>query len=422
MTATDPGTDERRSATPDEGTGYGLHPGTFDEELVRVGPGTPGGEMLRRYWQPFATTDELTTTPMRIRLLGEDLVAFRTDAGEPGLVVARCCHRGTTLFFGKVDDQGIRCCYHGWLFAPDGRCLDMPCEPDRGRQRERYRQPWYPVRERYGLMWTYMGPPDGKPALPRYDFLEDLPADRVLVAVRMNPTNGGPVVVGCNWLQMYENMMDPYHAAILHSSFTEAQFGARMAVMPEISWSFTEHGVISHQYRVISDDEAIMRVSEVMMPNVTSIADPYLDTLERSTQVSWFSPCDDESTTSFMVMVAEPGFDPTPVLEGIRYPGDRTWHELTDAERQRWPNDFEAQTGQGVISFHDHENLAASDRGVVMMRTLLRRAIREVAAGGTPINTWVEPDDAVVAMRAGNWVADSATRQPLHGPRLPLDA
>ena len=134
-----------------EGSAYYLEPPTFDEDLVRVGRGTPGGELLRRYWHPVAVASEVKDLPVAIRALGEDLVLFRTTGGAFGLVHPRCCHRGTTLLYGRVEQQGIRCCYHGWLFGPEGHCLDQPCEPGGGEKRENYRQPWYPVQERYGL-------------------------------------------------------------------------------------------------------------------------------------------------------------------------------------------------------------------------------------------------------------------------------
>ena len=147
----------------DQGTAYGRPAPSFDAELAQVGPGTPGGELLRRYWHPIAVATEVTGTPRNVRVLGEDLILFRDGAGRPGLLYPRCCHRGTTLYYGKVEPAGIRCCYHGWLFDVQGRCLDMPCEPEEknasDRYRERFRQPWYPVQEYHGLVFAYLGPP-----------------------------------------------------------------------------------------------------------------------------------------------------------------------------------------------------------------------------------------------------------------------
>jgi nitrite reductase/ring-hydroxylating ferredoxin subunit len=128
-----------------EGSAYGRPPQRADEELARVGPGTPCGELFRRYWLPIAEASKVTTRPQNIRILGEDLVLFRDGMGRVGLLYPRCMHRGTSLFYGKVEDKGIRCCYHGWLFGVDGQCLDQPCEPDHGRYRDKARQPWYPL-------------------------------------------------------------------------------------------------------------------------------------------------------------------------------------------------------------------------------------------------------------------------------------
>jgi len=126
----------------DEGTGYGRAQQHHDAELAEVGAGTPCGEFMRRYWHPVALSAKVGTTPQNLRILGEDLVLFRDRKGRPGLLYPRCAHRGTTLYYGRVEDEGIRCCYHGWLFDVKGRCLDQPCEADGGRHRDRVRQPW----------------------------------------------------------------------------------------------------------------------------------------------------------------------------------------------------------------------------------------------------------------------------------------
>ena len=227
----------------DAGTGYGRPRPTFARELTEVGAGTPMGELLRRYWHPIGVAEDATDTPRALRVLGEELVLFRDRVGRAGLVYARCAHRGTTLYYGKVDERGIRCCYHGWLFDVEGRCLEQPCEPDGGRQRERMRQPWYAVQERYGLIFAYMGPPDRKPVLPRYDALETVDAGEFLETDANSVGGGGPVVIPCNWLQHFENLMDTYHVPILHGSFSGTQFVEQMALMPQVTWEYTDRGV-----------------------------------------------------------------------------------------------------------------------------------------------------------------------------------
>ncbi|MFY7914507.1 MAG: Rieske 2Fe-2S domain-containing protein, partial [Rubrivivax sp.] len=117
---------------PDTGTAYGRPAPTYRAELTEVGPGKPMGELLRRYWHPIGLSSDAGTTPRKVRVLGEDLILFRDGAGRPGLVYPNCTHRGTSLYYGKVEERGIRCCYHGWLFDVQGHCLEQPCEPEGG--------------------------------------------------------------------------------------------------------------------------------------------------------------------------------------------------------------------------------------------------------------------------------------------------
>ena len=184
----------------DAHTAYELQPAAVNSDLVLVGRRTPMGELLRRYWHPIGLCGDATDTPKRVRALGEDLVLFRDGNHRAGLLHARCCHRGTTLYYGKVEARGIRCCYHGWLFDPEGRCLEQPCEPEGGLFRDKVRQPWYPLEERYGLIFAYMGPPDKKPILPRYECLELLGGDEFIEADDSSIGGGGPPIIPCNWL------------------------------------------------------------------------------------------------------------------------------------------------------------------------------------------------------------------------------
>lgn len=219
-------TQRKRSA---DGSAYGRplqHP---DYELTQVGPDTPCGELMRRYWQPVAASADVTARPQQVRILGEDLILFRDKRGRPGLVYPRCMHRGTTLLYGKVSEEGIACCYHGWLFDVEGRCLRQPCEPDGGKNLDVARQPWYPVEDRYGLLFAYMGPLDKKPALPRFDILEDLGPDeeiRAHVGAFGSTGDNSLPIAPYSWLHMNDNVMDPYHVYVLHSAFTGVQFAA----------------------------------------------------------------------------------------------------------------------------------------------------------------------------------------------------
>ena len=210
---------------PDDGSAYHLPEPTYDADLTRVERGTPMGELLRRYWHPVGLASDATARPRKVRILGEDLILFRDGQGRAGLVYPRCCHRGTTLYYGKVEERGIRCCYHGWLFDVEGHCLDMPVEPEGGGNfRRKVRQPWYPVEERYGLIFAYLGPPERKPLLPRFDVLEELGEDEFVEADYNGIGTGGAAVAPCNWLQHFENVMDPLHVPILQRALYEGDW------------------------------------------------------------------------------------------------------------------------------------------------------------------------------------------------------
>ena len=141
-----------------------------NELITHVGPGTPCGEMMRRYWHPIGLSAELKNRPIRRRLLGEDLVVFRDDQGRVGLLTLRCAHRGTSLEFGHIEDGGLRCCYHGWLYDVDGKILQTPGEPAESTFKDRLRQKAYKAQELAGIVFAYIGP-DPAPLLPRWDVL-----------------------------------------------------------------------------------------------------------------------------------------------------------------------------------------------------------------------------------------------------------
>src|SRR5437868_5599798 len=143
-----------------------------NELLTRVAPGTPMGGLLRRFWQPFALSTELPgpdSDPIRVRLLGEDLVAFRDSYGQVGLLATHCPHRGASLFFGRNEEAGLRCVYHGWKFASDGTCVDMPNEPAESDFRSKVRAVAYATQERGGVIWAYLGPADDIPRPPELE-------------------------------------------------------------------------------------------------------------------------------------------------------------------------------------------------------------------------------------------------------------
>ena len=388
------------------GRAYGRPNGEPDLELVQVGPGTPSGELLRRYWHPVATSDEVTTRPREIRMLGEDLILYRDRSGTPGLLEPRCCHRGTTLYFGRVEDNGIRCPYHGWLFAADGRCLDQPCEPDRGRNKDRYRQPWYPVVEYNGLVFTYMGPADRQPVFPRYDIFEDLDPETEEIVILDHFAFGGPSVAPCNWFQTHENVMDPYHVFILHVAISGPQFSPQLEIWPTINWQRHDWGVTSTQDRRLPDGTTLHRITESRVPTIRVIATPTLVQTGRTNNMSWSIPIDD-THTRVVTMLRKRQTDPP--QSTAKYDGDRSWFDLTEEEHQLYPGDYEAQVGQGAITRHSTERLASSDVGVSMVRRQFKEQVRAVADGGDPVGVSFDEDDAVQPLIAGNYIVGPDT-------------
>jgi len=389
-----------------EGHAYGRRTQQSNKLLTEVGPGTQLGELMRRYWHPVAVSAELTDLPRKVRILGEDLIAFRDRKGRAGLLYPRCMHRGTSLFYGKIEEEGIRCCYHGWLFDTQGRCLDQPCEPDRGRHRDQARQPWYPVEERYGFVFAYLGPPAKQPVLPRYDILEALgPGERLVCVLGGFGSTGDAslTVVPYSWLHMNDNVMDPFHVHVLHSTISGVQFAPGFVVMPTVDFFQADHGVCYSAHRVLPDGREMKRVSSWLMPNIMSV--PGIDLGEgRSTMMSWVVPCDDSSYRQAMVMKMPKDMGS---FDGIRLQGKR-WGEMTEAEHQRAPGDFEAQMGQGPISLHSEEHLVTSDRGILMQRRMLMQQCEIVAAGGDPAGVVFDPHKALVQVRSGNFYAQRA--------------
>jgi len=178
--------------------------------ITRIGPGTPAGQLMRRYWQPAALVDELVgNRPVKpVQLLGENLVIFRDPQGHYGLLARACPHRGTDLAFGRLEDGGLRCAFHGWLFDVDGRCLETPAEPDGSALCQNIRQTSYPVVEKSGILFAYLGPGE-PPSFPRFDCFT-APASHTFAFKGL---------IECNWLQSLEVGIDPAHTSFLHRFF-----------------------------------------------------------------------------------------------------------------------------------------------------------------------------------------------------------
>ena len=345
-----------------------------DAELTHVGPGTPCGEYLRRFWQPIITSEELQDLPRRLRIMGEDLVAFRDQSGAVGLLELHCPHRGTSLEFGLVSKKGIRCCYHGWLFDVDGKILETPGEPSESTLKDRLYHGAYPVHEYCGLVFAYMGPPDQQPAFPILDTY-DLPGYQLVA----RPGYIWP----CNWLQVKENSMDPAHLAFLHTLPGSEGFTGDLAALGEWDYMETTAGMVYIDTRR-QRDKVWVRVADFIPPNIHQFP-PNTDPLalrtgiNRPTATRWAVPIDDTHTMQIGFNRAPEGRE-VRMGAGFGQDGNRLYEQ-----RQRVPGDYDAQMSiHGGIARHSLEHLASTDRGVIMLRNMLRWGIRAVQQGTDP--------------------------------------
>jgi phenylpropionate dioxygenase-like ring-hydroxylating dioxygenase large terminal subunit len=385
-------------------TAYNMKPASHKSELTDVGRGKPMGELLRRFWHPIGLKADAGETPHKVRALGEDLILFRDKQGRPGLLHARCCHRGTTLYYGKVEDDGLRCCYHGWKFDTEGHCLEQPCEPEGGSFKDKARQPWYPVEERYGLIFAYLGPPEKKPVLPRYECLERMDEGEFVEADDSSIGGGGPAIIPCNWLQHFENVADPFHVPVLHGSFSGAQFTNMMASIPEVKFEATADSVVIRSVRPQQGGKVFYRVTQAVFPTLRVVPNPRVAQFARVESIGWVLPIDD---TSFRIYVAGRVRQAGEIGRMRSKFNGKFWWDMTEEEHQKFPGDYEAQVGQGPVTVHSEEHFGQSDRGVLMVRRMMRTQLDEIAAGRDPVGVNFDPNTAPIEFEAGNYVRES---------------
>ena len=353
-----------------------------DPLLTHVGPGTPGGEYLRRYWHPFMLASELEELPVAVKLLGEDLVVFRDKSRRLGLLHRHCAHRGASLEFGIIAERGIRCCYHGWHFDVDGTILDTPAEPESSRIKANFCQGAYHVREEHGLIFAYMGPPEAVRDFPRYDTFAF--ADSVVAPFKLP--------VPCNWLQIVENAADPIHNAFLHAIVSRQQFSPAFKVLPALDFIDTPLGFLSMATRRVGDF-VFLRAGELIMPNVAQFP-AGTNTVQKESVLAhpmltrWAVPLDDHHSlyigTAHLNEYSNPrSHDPDDYgvekLAFIGQTGDRPY-----PERQAEPGDYDAMVSPGPIVNRKAEHLGTTDRGVVLIRRMLANAIAARREGRIP--------------------------------------
>ena len=363
-----------------------------NERLTRVGPGTPCGEFMRRYWQPAALAEELPPggPPIPIRLLGEDLVLFRDDAGRPGLIGLHCSHRGADLSYGRLENGGLRCIYHGWLYDIDGRCLEQPGEPAGSTFHEKIHHRAYPCREVGGLILTYMGPRD-PPLIPAFEFL--LAPETHLFAMK--------VLFDCSYLQAYESGLDPVSAFILH----RGSGGDPRHVAPAPpSIEVDEIDVGLRQFTVFrfSTDKSYFKLNNFVLPGFTMVGsqsegDGY--------QANWHVPIDDTHCWEYNCRFQRSG-----PIEDKAERKDRSFRSMTPEYRlvrnaeNRYLQDREemkrgnfagmgrdrparvawAAQSQGPTRDRTEENLGYTDVSIIAARRILLKAIQNVAEGRDP--------------------------------------
>ena len=345
--------------------------------LTRVGPGTPCGEMLRRYWWPIGFSELVAEkqSPTKVRLLSEDFVLFRNGAGHLGLLELHCSHRGTSLEFGRVEDQGIRCCYHGWLYDTAGRCLEQPAEPADSTFKERIRHPSYKVREIAGFIFAYLGP-DPAPLLPRYDLFLQENGERVI----------GAGTEYCNWLQRAENSVDQTHLVALHAP----EYPQMALKRPEIGWQKTVYGAkVTMHVPGVSKPKHSHWVFPSHTRHTTARKDRVPDhairfrvpTDDTTTKTFWlrFTP-NDEANRGRPLRLKTVGFEDD--KPGVYTRVNDGWWGIASHDQDRV-----AQESQGEIYDRRNEHLGASDEGVILLRQTIKESIDAVRQGRDPF--WI---------------------------------
>ena len=367
-----------------------------NERLTRVGPGTPMGELMRRYWHPISASADLSedTPTKEVRLLGEDLVLFRNTSGKVGLIEPSCAHRKANLSYGIPEPDGIRCAYHGWLYDETGQCIEQPSEPEGSRFKEKVKLKAYPVQELGGLVFAYMGP-EPIPLLPRWDALVWENVTRSITSVQLP----------CNWLQCQENSLDPVHFQWLHHYYGPYTMSrkkgkdegvafdrstiSRGRAHVKVGFDMTSYGIIKRRLlEGETEEDEWWRIGH-------PIIFPY------TLRVGWGSthsfqfrvPIDDTHTMHllYQAVVPEPG-ETAPHQDVIPHEERPLYDENGRLNDTIIPAQDElAWVIQGPLMDRTTERLGVTDQGLIMYRRLLEEQMQVVADGGDPLNTHRDP-------------------------------
>jgi phthalate 4,5-dioxygenase len=390
------------------------------ERLVRTGAGTPGGRLQRAYWQPVALSTEVQAgdAPIPVTILGEDLVLYRDGSGTLGLIGRRCPHRGTDLCYGRVEEQGLRCIYHGWLFDAAGACLEQPGVPDqRASVLNRVRMTAYPCHEAGGLIFTYMG--EGEPPLfPAYEFLDTTDDERFVCKIR----------IACNFFQGIEGNLDQVHLSFLHRVTPEAKqksdyFAARAPgstrsagdllagdVAPVILPGRTSFGMREIVTRAAPEGQ-YLKIENLVLPGFAAVPGP--TSAQGGYLVLWHVPIDDENHWKYNVVFRRGGLDKTAmayhllgdapfenyqfVKSGDRYPQDREeikgGRTFAGLGQSFAFHDALIVEAQGPICDRTDETLGAEDKSIALVRRVMLDAMTDVEEGRDPPHVIRDPAD-----------------------------
>jgi phthalate 4,5-dioxygenase len=427
-----------------------------NERLTRVGPGTEMGELFRQYWQPvlFSWEVEADGPPERVRLLGEDLIAFRDSQGQVGMIEAHCPHRGAGLFFGRNEESGLRCVYHGWKFDTEGACVDMPSEPAESNFKHKVRTTAYPCVERGGVVWVYMGPLRPVPPLPLLEF-NLVPDSNRAMAKRVQETN---------WAQALEGDIDQSHVSFLHSRLnyeTDDSPRGRIARIrgrdrhPRFEVLDTDYGVLIGATRNAEEDTQYTRISQWLFPNYT-MTGPY----GPNPTLNWraWVPIDDENVfvigcnfhplrplNETELERARTGAGVWSISEGRRAPvtsqpfgrwraADSLENDLgIDRKVQKtetysgipefWAQDGGTQMTMGRIYNRTREHLGTSDTAIIAMRHRILRAAKALREEGVTPPGVLNPEvyqvrpAAVELPRHVSWIDASQEHRKVHADR-----
>lgn len=385
-----------------------------NEFLTRAGPGTPMGELFRRYWIPALFADDLPgpdCPPVRVRLLSEDLVAFRDTADRIALIDQQCPHRGASLFFGRNEEGGLRCVYHGWKFDVEGRCLDMPSEPADSNFKDKIRAKCYPGRDWAGLIWTYMGPSSLMPALPELEWAL-VPDTHRYFSRRLED---------CNYLQAMEGGIDSSHVSSLHQDAALVSDKTKRSVMvgkgkgrelvrgdtaPKFEVSETQYGLLIAARRDADNDNYYWRITPWLMPWYTMIP-PYGDSPLRGH--AWV-PVDDEHCWVYnmtwhparllardeLAEMRAGGGIHTEIIPGTTLGRQNKGNDyLIDRALQKSGlsytgirgiavQDIAIQESMGPIYDRTKEHLGTSDTAIIAARRMLMKAARNLSDTAAP--------------------------------------